>query len=146
MSEWICWIIIFAVLLVIEIFTMGLTTIWFAGGALIAALVSSLGVSLPLQVVIFVVSSVVLLILTRPLALKFLNQKVEKTNTERLIGMDTVVLEKIDILHGTGKVVVNGIEWSAMSKNKDDLYLKDDVVTIVGIQGVKLIVTRKKED
>ncbi len=139
------WLIIFIGLLVFEIVTMGLTTIWFAGGALVAALVSVFEVGVPVQIMVFLVSSVVLLILTRPIAMKYLNQKVEKTNTERLIGLDTIVIEKIDELHGTGKVRINGIEWSAMSSNANEKFEVDDVVTIKGIQGVKVIVTSKQE-
>lgn len=140
------WLIIFIALLIFEIVTMGLTTIWFAGGALIAALVSTLDVGLPIQIIVFLVSSVVLLILTRPIAMKYLNQRVEKTNTERLIGMDTIIIEKVDGLHGTGKVRINGIEWSAMSASPNEGFDVDEVVTITGIQGVKVIVTKKQVD
>ncbi len=140
------WLIIFIALLIFEIITMGLTTIWFAGGALVAALVSVFDVGVPIQIGVFLVSSVILLLLTRPIAMKHLNKKVEKTNTERLIGLDTIVIEDIDALHGTGKVRVNGIEWSAMASNVSDKFVVDDVVTIEGIQGVKVIVTRKQAD
>ncbi len=140
------WLIIFIALLIFEIVTMGLTTIWFAGGALVAALVSTFDVGLPIQIIVFLVSSVVLLILTRPIAMKYLNQRVEKTNTERLIGMETIVIEKVDALHGTGKVRINGIEWSAMAATPKDGFEVDEVVTITGIQGVKVIVTKKQVD
>ncbi|MFI3172718.1 MAG: NfeD family protein [Eubacteriales bacterium] len=138
------WLIIFLVFLVFEIVTMGLTTIWFAAGALVAAVVAALGASLPVQIGVFIVISVVLLCLTRPLAMKYLNQKVEKTNTERLIGMDIIVIEEIDALHATGKVMVNGIEWLAMASDREQCYHVDDVVTIEGIQGVKVVVTKKE--
>ncbi len=137
------WLVIFVVFLVIEIITMGLTTIWFAGGALIAAAISALGLGLPVQITVFLLSSILLLCLTRPIAMKHFNKKIEKTNAESLIGVDTIVLEEIDALHGTGKVVVNGIEWSAMADEREDLYVAGSVVTVVGIQGVKLIVTKK---
>lgn len=140
------WLIIFIALLVFEIITMGLTTIWFAGGALVSALVSVLGVGLPVQIGVFIISSVILLVLTRPIAMKYLNQRVEKTNTELLIGVHTIVIEKIDALHGTGKVRINGIEWSAVSENFDEIFEVEDVVTITGIQGVKVIVTKKQEN
>ncbi len=137
------WLVIFIVLLIVEIITMGLTTIWFAGGALIAALACALGASLPIQIILFTVSSIGLLCVTRPIIKKHFNQKVEKTNAESLIGLDTIVLEEIDALHGTGKVVVNGIEWLAMADERQDIYVAGSVVTIIGIQGVKLIVTEK---
>lgn len=146
MSASVYWLIIFIVLLVFEIVTMGLTTIWFAGGALIAAVVGLFEVGLPIQIIVFLLSSVALLMLTRPLAMKYVNQRVEKTNTERLIGMDTVVIEKVDALYGTGKVRINGIEWSAMAPSREEVFLVDDIVTVTGIQGVKVIVTKKQMD
>ena len=68
------WLIIFIVLIVIELLTMGLTTIWFAGGALAALLMSVLGFGMPVQVVVFIIVSVLLLVLTRPIAVKYFNQ------------------------------------------------------------------------
>lgn len=139
------WLVLFLLLLLIEILTMGLTTIWFAGGALIAALVSYLGGSMILQVIVFLGISLVLLLVTKPIAKKHLNHKVEHTNAERLIGMDTIVLEEVNSLHATGKVMINGIEWMAMPDEKDQIYSINTVVTIMGIQGVKLIVKEKEK-
>mgnify|MGYP000411714952 CR=1 FL=1 len=68
------WLIIFIVLIVIELLTMGLTTIWFAGGALAALLMSVLGFGMPVQVVVFIIVSVLLLVLTRPIAVKYFNR------------------------------------------------------------------------
>ena len=78
------WLIIFIVLIVIELLTMGLTTIWFAGGALAALLMSVLGFGMPVQVVVFIIVSVLLLVLTRPIAVKYFNQNRQKTNVESL--------------------------------------------------------------
>ncbi|MFI3208660.1 MAG: NfeD family protein [Eubacteriales bacterium] len=138
------WLIVFVVLLLFEIVTMGLTTVWFAGGALIAALASNFITSEPIQIIIFLVSSIILLVLTRPFALKYVNRKVEKTNAESIIGTDTIVIEDIDELHGTGKVRVNGIEWSAKNAVTGEVIKSSEVVTIMGIQGVKAIVTKKQ--
>ena len=80
------WLAVLAVLLVIEIATLGLTTIWFAGGALIAFLVSLAGGPLWLQITLFLIVSVVLLLFTRPLALKYMNKGVEKTNVDSIPG------------------------------------------------------------
>lgn len=98
------WLIIFIVLIVIELLTMGLTTIWFAGGALAALLMSVLGFGMPVQVVVFIIVSVLLLVLTRPIAVKYFNQNRQKTNVESLIGQQALVLEDVDTLHiRTGK-------------------------------------------
>lgn len=144
MSAAVYWLIIFVILLVFEIATMGLTTIWFAGGALIGALISVFTPNEVVQIVGFLISSVILLVLTRPIAMKFFNKKITKTNAEVIIGTDTMVIETIDALRATGKVRINGIEWSAMASNKDDIYRVDDVVTVEKIQGVKVIVTKKQ--
>lgn len=138
------WLIAFIVLLVIEIFTMGLTTIWFAGGALAALLLAALGAGVLLQVVVFVIVSVVLLVVTRPIAMKFFNQEREKTNAESLIGKQALVLEEINTLHATGRVEVDGQEWSAKTEDPEQMIQKDQVVSIEGIQGVKLIVREKE--
>ena len=138
------WLLIFVVLLVIEILPMGLTTIWFAGGALAAFLVGIAGLGMVAQVVVFIIVSLVLLFLTRPIAVRFFNKDREKTNVESLIGQQAVVTEDIDTLQAKGVVVVNGLEWSAKTSEPNGFIPKDTVVVIEEIQGVKLIV-RKKE-
>ena len=134
------WLILFVILLVIEIFTMGLTTIWFAGGALVAFVTGTV-----VQVIVFIVVSLVLLIATRPIAVKFFNQERQKTNAESLIGQQALVLEDIDTLQSKGRVEVNGQEWSAKTDDLDGKIAKNTVVVIEGIQGVKLIVRAREE-
>lgn len=136
------WLILFVVLLVIEIFTMGLTTIWFAGGALVAFVLAFAGAGFSIQVVSFLLVSIVSLILTRPLAIRFFNKEREKTNAESLIGKKAVVLEPIDTLRGVGLVEVNGMQWSAKTEEIADIIEAEAIVVIEGIQGVKLIVKK----
>ncbi len=140
------WLILFVILLLIEIFTMGLTTVWFAGGALLAFLAGLLGFGLAVQAVVFVVVSVALLVLTRPLAVKYFNKERQKTNSESLIGQHALVVEDIDTLQAHGRVEVRGQEWSAKTDEPDGKIAKNSVVVIDGIQGVKLIVREKKEE
>lgn len=142
--ESIFWLVLFVVLLVIEIFTMGLTTVWFAGGALLAFVLAFVGFGLPVQIIVFLLASILLLVLTRPIAVKFFNKERQKTNAESLIGKKAVVLERIDTLRGEGRAEVNGMEWSAKTDEPNGVIEKDTVVVIDGIQGVKLIV-RKEE-
>ena len=138
------WLLIFVVLLVIEILTMGLTTIWFAGGALAAFAAGILGMGIIVQVIVFVIVSLVFLFLTRPYAVKYFNKDREKTNVEGLIGQQAVVTEEIDTLQAKGVAVVGGVEWSARTREPDGLIAKDTVVVIEEIQGVKLIVKAKE--
>ena len=141
----IIWLALTAVLLIIEIATLGLTTIWFAAGALFAFLAALIGLNAGIQIGVFVVVSVVLLFFTRPLAVKYLNTKTVKTNTEALVGKTARVIVDINNLKSQGQVVINGLEWTARSSDDTIVFKTGDFVTIVGIEGVKLIVEGQKK-
>ena len=141
----IIWLALTAVLLFIEIVTLGLTTIWFAAGALFAFFAALLGMNQGIQIGVFVVVSVVLLFFTRPLAVKYLNTKTIKTNTEALVGKTARVIVDINNLKSQGQVVINGLEWTARSSDDTVVFKIGDAVTIVGIEGVKLIVEGQKK-
>lgn len=138
------WLGLFIVLLVIEICTLGLTTVWFAGGALIACGAAALGLGVGVQLILFIAVSAVLLVFTRPYAMKHFNKERVKTNAEALIGEDARVLEAVDEMCGTGRVVVRGIEWAAKAESCDVPLVKDEIVTVAAIEGVKLIVKKKE--
>lgn len=133
------WLAVVIVMAVIEIITLGLTTIWFAGGALVAFLASMLGADFLVQLVLFIAVSVLLLAITRPLAVKYLNKNRESTNAESLIGKLAVVKEEIDNLNARGHVSVNGQEWTARSF-EEKIIPEGATVEIVEISGVKLLV------
>ena len=103
------------------------------------------GFGMPVQVVVFIIVSVLLLVLTRPIAVKYFNQNRQKTNVESLIGQQALVLEDVDTLHASGQVKVNGQIWSAKTEEMSGFIAKDTVVMIQGIQGVKLIVKAKED-
>ena len=134
------WLVAAAVFVVIEIMTMGLTTIWFAGGALVGAVMAAVSLPLWSQIIAFAVISVVLLILTRPWALKYVNSRTIKTNADSLIGQTGLVTQDIDNLNAKGQVKVRGQIWTARSIS-DDLKLHEgQKVSIESISGVKVIV------
>lgn len=133
------WLFIVVVMAIIEIITLGLTTIWFAAGALVAFIASMLGANLVIQIVLFVVVSVVLMAVTRPLAVRFLNKDRERTNAESLIGKQAVVKQEIDNLNARGMVSVNGQEWTARA-SEDKIIPQGATVEIMEISGVKLLV------
>ncbi|MBQ9027264.1 MAG: NfeD family protein [Lachnospiraceae bacterium] len=137
------WLIAVALLLLIEFATTALTTIWFAGGALIALICSLLGGPVWLQCALFAAGSVVLLFLTRPLAVRLLKKDAVRTNADSLIGKEAVVTEKIDNLRSTGAVQVSGQVWTARSVNPEHIIEKDEIVMIRAIEGVKLIVGKR---
>ena len=134
------WLIAMVVLLVVEGIVPGLVSIWFAVGALAALIAALVGAPLWLQVLWFVVVSVAALILTRPLARKYINARVKPTNADMLIGKDCVVTEEIDNLRGTGAVSVDGKIWTARMAAEDDRAAAGEVRRILRIEGVKLIV------
>ena len=140
------WLIALVVFLVIEAATLGLATIWFAGGALIALIAAMCGAGIVVQMVLFLVISLVLLIFTRPFAVRFLSKDTLKTNVDRVIGMEGVVTEEISNLAGTGKVSLGGNVWTARTENEGGTIPVDAVVAVLRVEGVKLIVkVREKE-
>lgn len=144
----ILWLAILVVCIVIEIATVGLMSIWFAGGALIAEIAQLLSAPFWLQTVLFFAVSLVLLFVTRPLAVKYINTNRTKTNADSLIGKQAVVIEPIDNVKGQGRVLVQGMEWMARTVSDDEKAAVDAVVNIQSINGVKLIVTsaEKREE
>lgn len=140
------WLLLFVILLVIELLTVGLTTIWFAVGSLAAFLADCLGAGLPVQIIVFLAVSCILLIFTRPWALKHVNRKRIKTNYESEIGKIILITERVDNLNQTGKSTVDGQEWTVRSLNDTDILDPGAKAKVVGISGVKLIVEKYKED
>lgn len=142
--EAVYWLGAVIVLLVIEIATLGLTTIWFAGGALAAAIAAGCNANLVVQIIVFVAVSVILLLFTRPIAVRYLNKDHVKTNADRFIGQEAVVLEKIDNLNASGRAQIAGMEWTARAVDEKDIIESGTIVLVERIDGVKLMVRRKE--
>lgn len=138
------WLILLIGLIIIELMTMALTTVWFAGGALAAAVVAGVGGPLWLQVVVFLLVSLILLLFTRPVAVKYFNKDREKTNVESMIGKQAIVISEIDNIEGIGQVTVSGQEWSARSLDDGVKLPVGAVVYVRAVSGVKLIVEEKE--
>ena len=136
----ILWLIVLVAALVIEAMTMGLTTIWFGGGALAAMIVELLNGSISIQVIVFLIISLILLFYTRPIAVKHFNKKRERTNLDTVIGKTAVVTIPIHNLKETGQVMLDGKEWTARSNDSSKQFDKDALVKVVSIRGVKLMV------
>lgn len=142
----ITWLVILVIMVIAEFATLGLATIWFAGGAVAAFIAALVGAPIPVQIVLFFAVSFVLLIFTRPLVKKSFNIKREKTNAESLIGEHAVVLEPISNISASGQVQIRGQEWTARAKDGSQQIPKDEIVRIVAIEGVKLIVEKIVEE
>lgn len=135
------WLIIFVIFAALELFSMGLTSIWFAIGALAACVTSLFETHWILQVIVFIVVTTAVIIFIRPFAVKHLNNKAEKTNVDSMTGKTGKVLVEIDNIAAKGQIVVDGMEWTARSEDGTILE-KDSIVTVVKIEGVKAIVKK----
>ncbi|MCM1044058.1 MAG: NfeD family protein [Candidatus Gastranaerophilales bacterium] len=146
MNEYmIFWLVVLIISIVVELVTLGLTSIWFAGGAVVAVLAAALGLPLSVQIVLFLAVSLVLLAFTRPIAVKYFNKERVKTNVESLVGRQAIVISEIDNLQGIGQVTVGGQEWSARNVRPDIPIQVGAVVIVTAIDGVKLIVQEQDQ-
>ena len=133
------WAVAVVAFVILELATVGLASIWFALGALCALIAALLGAPVWLQIVWFVIVSVATLLLTRPLAKKYINNKTMATNADRVIGSKAVVKERIDELAGTGAVLADGKMWSARTAD-GAVAEPGEIVIVQEIRGVKLVV------
>ena len=138
-SEPFLWLVILVVTLVVEAATAGLVTIWFSAGALVALISSYLGISFPLQIIIFIAVSVAALFCTRPLVQNRIHKNKVKTNADLVVGKQAIVVEDIIPIEGKGQVKVDGKIWSARTDSGEKIQ-KDELVTVEKIEGVHLIV------
>ena len=119
------WLVLLVAFILLEIATVGLLTIWFAGGALAAFFVSVAQGGVAVQVIVFLIVSLVLVLLIRPLAQKKFNSEHIRTNAQTLIGEEAVVIEPIDNLLSTGRVMIRGQEWAARSVDEKQKFKKN---------------------
>ena len=133
------WLAAAIIFIIIEAVTVGLTTIWFAAGALVALILALIKVGVGVQVAVFLILSLVLLATTRKIFVNKLKTGSEKTNVDALVGEEAVVLENITPFN-TGLVKVKGQNWTAIAADKGASILKGSTVKIKAIEGVKLIV------
>lgn len=135
----IIWLILLIVFAASEAATVGLTSIWFAAGALTALIAALLGGPLWVQITLFLAVCLLCLAAVRPLAKRLLNSRVEPTNADRVIGAQAQVTEDIDNIHGRGAVVIRGMTWSARSQDGGPISA-GTMVKVLRIEGVKVFV------
>lgn len=139
---WIFWLIAAGVFFIIEMATIGFLVFWLGIGALLAMLTSFITDSILIQVLVFVITSIILLIFTRPLVNKFVKiPKEVKTNAYSIIGKKAIVISKINNIEGNGQVKIDGDVWSAKSFDDEDIP-ENTEVEIVEIDGVKAVVKK----
>ena len=143
---WIFWLIAAGIFFIIEMATIGFLVFWLGIGALLAMVTSFLTDSILIQVIVFVITSILLLIFTRPLVNKFVKVPKEvKTNAYSIIGKKGIVISAINNIEGSGQIKIDGEVWSAKSANDDDI-AKDIEVEIIEIDGVKAVVKKIPEN
>ena len=113
------WLAATVVFVLVELMTVGLTSIWFAAGSFVAFIIALLGGNVVVQGIAFILVSVVLLALTKPWAGKYINSRTVKTNVDSLVGERAVLTEDADSMKQTGKAVVNGKKRRAYRGSKD---------------------------
>lgn len=138
---WQMWLIIAGVCFIIEMATVGFFVFWFGIGALISMIVSIFSPgNILLQSIIFVVSSVILLLLTKPLVNKFTkkDKKIE-TNAFSIIGKKGIVVQDINPTFGVGQIKVASEVWSAKTTDESTIK-KGTQIEVKQIDGVKAVV------
>ena len=138
----ILWFLAAIGLLLVEVFTVQMVSIWFCLGAVAATIAALLGWSGTNQLLVFFLVSAVALAATRPLVKNILHFRKVPTNADSIIGMSGPVLEKIDNTAQTGRVRVNGLDWTARSAAGEPIG-EGALITVEAIEGVKLIVRPK---
>ena len=141
----ILWLVALIVFLMAEALTTALASIWFALGALGALIVAVFAIDMVwLQIVVFFVITALTLCFTRPIAKKYFNSRLKRTNADRVLEMTGIVREGIDNIAGTGSVYVGGKLWTARSEQGDTIP-EDTLVRVIRIEGVKLMVVPQNE-
>jgi len=146
MTNTMAWLAAMIILIIIEIVTVGLTTIWFAIGALVAIIVSMLGGGIILQMTVFLLISLGMLIFTRPFAIRYINNTRTRTNYEGIIGKVVRITQDVDNIAEKGCAVVNGQEWTVRAVDDKSRIAAGSLVKVVDIRGVRLIVEKYEEE
>ncbi len=133
------WLAVVILSVVVEASTFTLVSVWFIPSALISMILAFCSVDLWIQLVVFAAVSVLVIIFMKPIFKNIFGVKPIATNADAVIGERAVVIEPINNLKGSGQVKVKGQVWTARAHDKDATYEKDEVLSVVAIEGVKLI-------
>ena len=142
-SSIVIWAVLVVVFLVLEAGTVALVSIWFAAGSLAAFLAVCFGASLPVQGILFLAVSVLLLIFTRPICRRIFSFGIKDTNNQE-IGRIAVVIQEVDPVKNTGRVRLDGVDWIAVSQD-GTIIPENTSVRIEAVSGTKLTVSRLPE-
>ncbi|MBR6582622.1 MAG: NfeD family protein [Treponema sp.] len=133
------WLIVLIACCTIEAFTMGLTTIWAGIAALPMIFIALTGLPFRWQLLIFVILTVLLIIFTRPFAVKKLKNGKEKTNVNTLCGEEVLITKKVTKFEKGEAKAKNGVVWTTKSSNDEEI-AEGTICKIVEVQGNTIIV------
>lgn len=134
------WLVALVAFIVVESVTYGLVSIWFAAGAVAALVMCMLGFGVLAQTVAFTIVSAILILVVRPFAKRFAGSRKVRTNADRVIGNEGVVIKEINPILGVGQVKVMGQIWSARPADGESVIAAEKRVVVTGIAGVKVTV------
>ena len=140
MMESIIWLALMVIFLIAEALTVSMISLWFAAGALVALLVSLLGLQVWLQVVLFLLVSGVLLACLRPMVKRHFTPKLTRTNVDAIVGTRGMVTAEIDNVCAAGQVKLNGMEWTARSTT-GQIIPAGTLIRVDRVEGVKVFVS-----
>lgn len=132
------WLGLFVIAFVLEIFTADMISIWFAIAAIPSFIIALAGGNIIFQSVSFMIFTLVLLLLTRPVVKKYLKTNEIKTNVDAMVGMTGKVIKDItpdDI----GRIVIRSLDWAAISK---ETIVVGEMARVLDVEGNKLIVEK----
>lgn len=139
--EYILWVTVIVASAIAEGVTAALVSIWFIAGGLAALVAQMAGAGLAVQVIIFLVVSLLVILFLRPVAVKVLYKNTDKA-LNSIVGKQAIVKERIDNINCTGEVFLEGKMWAAKSKDGSNIE-EGTIVTVESVEGVKAIVSSK---
>lgn len=138
------WLLGLVVFVVLEAVTYQIVSVWFALGAAAALIAKAVGADFTIQIIVFIAVSGICLLCLRPISKKLIRNKTEATNVDSLIGADAIVTADINNLKGNGKGKINGMTWTMRTAGGEEIK-EGETVTVLKVEGVKLIVKRKED-
>ena len=138
---WQIWLLLAGLFFIGEMITVGFLIFWLGIGALLAMIVSFFTTNIIIQTAVFVISSIILILATKPFVKRFVDVKKINTNVFSIIGKKALVIKEIDPINAKGQIKVNSEIWSAESENGEKIE-EGSEVEIIRINGVKAIVKK----
>ena len=133
------WLGVVVISAVVEAMTAALVSIWFVPSALVAMILAFCKVPAPVQIILFILLSAAGIVLLKTVFKKFIRPSGARTNVDAVIGERAIVTERVDNLSGCGQIKVGTQIWSARAMDPDIVFEVGEVVTVMAIEGVKLI-------